>query len=78
MASPTMTASAWQYPNAGRVLVGLRLEDLPPRSVELLKIFTLECLGHMVLAQAQPVSQLLVDYARQLGAVQQATIIGPA
>jgi 2-methylcitrate dehydratase PrpD len=57
-------------------LVGLRYEDLPGHAVDLLKIFTLECLGHMVLAQAQPVSQLLVGYARQLGAAPQACIIG--
>jgi 2-methylcitrate dehydratase PrpD len=77
MASPTMTRERLGNTRTlAEYLVGLRFEDLPPRSVELLKIFTLECLGHMVLAQAQPVSQLLVDYARQLGAVQQATIIG--
>ncbi|MDX6428274.1 MAG: hypothetical protein QOE54_640, partial [Streptosporangiaceae bacterium] len=57
-------------------LVGLRYEELPADAVELLKIFTLECVGHMVLAHAQPVSQLLVNYARQLAAAPQATIIG--
>lgn len=57
-------------------LVGLDYEDLPAEAVDLLKIFTLECVGHMVLAHAQPVSRLLVDYARQLGAAEQASIIG--
>jgi len=57
-------------------LVDLRYEDLPHDAVELLKIFTLECLGHMVLAHAQPVSQLLVRYARALTAAPQASIIG--
>jgi|GEM_PF-552506 len=57
-------------------LASLQYGDLPAEAVESLKIFTLECLGHMVLAHAQPVSQLLVDYARQLGAAPQATIIG--
>jgi 2-methylcitrate dehydratase len=57
-------------------LVGLRYEDLPADAVELLKIFTLECVGHMVLAHAQPVSRLLVNYARQLAAAPQASIIG--
>src|SRR5215469_13103858 len=57
-------------------LVGLHYDDLPVQAVELLKIFTLECVGHMVLAHAQPVSRLLVDYARQLGAAEQASIIG--
>jgi 2-methylcitrate dehydratase PrpD len=57
-------------------VAGLRYEDLPGDAVELLKIFTLECIGHMVLAHAQPVSQLLVGYARQLDAAPQASIIG--
>jgi 2-methylcitrate dehydratase PrpD len=51
-------------------------EDLPTEAVELVKIFTLEAVGHMVLAHAQPVSQMLVNYARALGAVQQAQIVG--
>lgn len=57
-------------------LVGLRYGDLPPAAIEELKVFTLECLGHMVHAHAQPVSQLLVNYARQLAAAPQASIIG--
>ncbi|WP_236787755.1 MmgE/PrpD family protein [Amycolatopsis sp. GM8] len=57
-------------------LVGLRFEDLPDRAVEIVKIFTLEAVGHMVLAHNQPVSKMLVEYARELGAVPQAQIIG--
>ena len=57
-------------------LARLRYEDLPGEAVDLLKIFTLECIGHMVLAQAQPVSQLLVGYARQLEAAGQASVVG--
>jgi 2-methylcitrate dehydratase PrpD len=57
-------------------LAGLQFKDLPGEAVDLLKIFTLECIGHMVLAQAQPVSRLLVGYARQLEAARQASIIG--
>lgn len=75
----TAVASREQVGNTralAEFLVGLRYEDLPSHAVDLLKIFTLECLGHMVLAQAQPVSKLLVNYARQLGAAPQATIIG--
>ena len=57
-------------------LAGLQFEDLPGEAVDLIKIFILECIGHMVLAQAQPVSRLLVGYARQLEAARQASIIG--
>ena len=77
-----MTAPVVDVDKAGntRVLAeyvaGLRYEDLPGEAVDLLKIFTLECIGHMVLAHAQPVSRLLVGYARQLGAAGQASIIG--
>ena len=77
-----MTASTVDVDKAGNTrvlaeyLAGLRYEDLPGEAVDLLKIFTLECIGHMVLAHAQPVSQLLVGYARQLEAAGQASIIG--
>jgi 2-methylcitrate dehydratase PrpD len=57
-------------------LVGLTYADLPDEAVEMVKIFTLEIVGHMVLAHAQPVSRMLVDYARELGATPQAQIIG--
>jgi 2-methylcitrate dehydratase PrpD len=57
-------------------LVGMTFEDLPDQAVELVKIFTLEAVGHMVLAQHQPVSRMLVGYARELGAVPQAQIVG--
>jgi 2-methylcitrate dehydratase PrpD len=57
-------------------LTGLEYDDIPADAAELLKIFTLECVGHMVHAHAQPVSQLLVGYARELGAAAQASVIG--
>ena len=75
MAAPTMEKTGKTQALA-EYLVGLRYEELPADAVELLKIFTLECLGHMTLAHAQPVSRLLVDYARQLGAAEQASVIG--
>jgi len=61
-----MTASTVDVDKAGNTrvlaeyLAGLRYEDLPGEAVEQLKIFTLECIGHMVLAHAQPVRMLLV------------------
>jgi len=77
MAAPVLDAEEVGNTRAlAEYLVGLKYEDLPGEAVELLKIFTLECIGHMVLAHAQPVSRLLVDYARQLGAAGQASIIG--
>ena len=57
-------------------LTGLGYDDIPADAVETVKIFTLECIGHMVSAQAQPVSKLLVGYARELDAVPQASVIG--
>jgi 2-methylcitrate dehydratase PrpD len=57
-------------------LTGLEYEDIPADAVELLKIFTLEAVGHMVNAHAQPVSKMLVSYARELGAARQASVIG--
>jgi 2-methylcitrate dehydratase PrpD len=57
-------------------LTGLGYDDLPADAVELVKIFTLECVGAMVNAHAQPVSKLLVRYARELAAAPQASIIG--
>ena len=57
-------------------LVGLSYDELPQSVVDSMKIFTLEILGQMVHAHAQPVSKMLVDYARELGAVPQSQIIG--
>ncbi|WP_375476334.1 MmgE/PrpD family protein [uncultured Jatrophihabitans sp.] len=57
-------------------LVGITYDDLPREATELVKIFTLEAVGHMVLAHAQPVSRMLVEYARELGAIGQAQIVG--
>jgi 2-methylcitrate dehydratase PrpD len=57
-------------------LTGLTYSDLPAEAVELVKIFTLEIVGQMVHAHKQPVSRMLVEYARELGAAPQAQIIG--
>ncbi|MCU1486535.1 MAG: hypothetical protein JWN67_3281 [Actinomycetia bacterium] len=57
-------------------LVGLEFGDIPSDVVESAKLYTLECLGHMVSAQAQQVSQMVVAYVRQLGAAPQAIVVG--
>jgi 2-methylcitrate dehydratase PrpD len=57
-------------------LVGLAYDDLPGEAVDSIKLFTLEILGQMVHAHAQPVSRMLVEYAREVGGVQQSQIIG--
>jgi len=57
-------------------LTGLTYDDIPAGVVEQAKIFTLEAVGHIVHAHAQPVSQLLVNYARELAAAPQASILG--
>jgi 2-methylcitrate dehydratase PrpD len=57
-------------------LIGLEYDDIPAGVVEQAKIFTLEAVGHIVHARAQPVSQLVVGYARELAAAPQATILG--
>jgi 2-methylcitrate dehydratase PrpD len=59
-------------------LVSLRFSDVPAEAINSLKIFTLEAVGAMVNAHAQPVSQMLVRYARDLAAAPQAAIIGSA
>jgi 2-methylcitrate dehydratase PrpD len=56
--------------------VGLSYDDLPSAAVDSIKIFTLEILGQMVHAHAQPVSKMLVEYAREVGGAQQAQIVG--
>ena len=57
-------------------LVSLVYEDIPTRVLESAKLYTLECLGHMVSAQTQPVAKLVVEYLRQLGASPQALAVG--
>jgi 2-methylcitrate dehydratase PrpD len=57
-------------------LVGLRYDDLPADVVSSTKLYTLECIGHMLLAQDQQVSKLVVKYLRTVGASPQAIVVG--
>jgi 2-methylcitrate dehydratase PrpD len=56
--------------------VGLTYDDLPAGIVESAKLFTLECIGHMVSGQDQPVGRILIEAARELSAAGRATIVG--
>ena len=80
MAAPVLDAEkagkAGNTRTLAEFMVGLTYDDIPADAVEQVKIFTLEAVGHMVHAHAQPVSQLLVSYTRELGAVPQATVLG--
>lgn len=57
-------------------LVDLTYEDIPTDVVESAKLYALECLAHMVSAQAQHVSKLVVAYLRALAAAPQAIAVG--
>jgi 2-methylcitrate dehydratase PrpD len=57
-------------------LLDLRFEDVPADVTAATKLFTLECIGHMVSAQRQHVSQLVLEYLRNLGADPQAIVVG--
>ena len=77
MGAPVLDArKAGNTRTLAEFLVGLEYDDIPAGVVEQAKIFTLEAVGHMVHAHAQPVSQLLVNYTRELAAAPQASILG--
>jgi 2-methylcitrate dehydratase PrpD len=57
-------------------LVELSYDDIPDAAIDSMKIFTLEIVGQMVHAHAQPVSRMLVEYARELDGVRQAQVVG--
>jgi 2-methylcitrate dehydratase PrpD len=59
-----------------RFVVDLSYSDIPAEVLDLAKIFTLECLGHMVLGTAQPISRIVLDYIRSLEAAPQAVVVG--
>ena len=57
-------------------LVGLRFDDLPPDVVAVTKLYTLECIGHMLRAQTQPVSRMVVEYLTAMASSPQAIVVG--
>jgi 2-methylcitrate dehydratase PrpD len=54
----------------------LSFADIPATVIDKAKLFTLECIGHMVQGVAQPVSQILIDYIRSLDAQEQSVVVG--
>jgi 2-methylcitrate dehydratase PrpD len=50
--------------------------DLTPSALESAKLFTLECIGHMLHSQPQPVSRLVVDVVRSLACAPEAIVVG--
>ena len=57
-------------------LLGLEFGDLPAGVVDTTKLYTLECVAHMISAQAQSVSRIVRDYLRALDASPQALVVG--
>ena len=63
----------------GRVadyLAGVSYADLGSSVVTSAKLFTLECIGHMVAGLRQPVGRLVADYVRDMGATAEASVLG--
>jgi 2-methylcitrate dehydratase PrpD len=56
--------------------VGYAYADASESAVLSAKLFTLECIGHMLSGSRQPVGQLIVDMVRGLGSVGQALVFG--
>ena len=56
--------------------VGYTYADAPESAVLSAKLFTLECIGHMLSGGNQPVGQLVVDMVRDLGCVGKSLVFG--
>lgn len=59
-------------------VAGLSFGDLPAGVVTAGKLFTLECIGHMVAGLRQPVGRLVSGYVRDLEAKAEASVLGAA
>jgi 2-methylcitrate dehydratase PrpD len=57
-------------------LVGITFDDIPKEVVESAKLYSLECIGHMLRAREQRVSQLVVEYLRATAASPLAIVVG--
>lgn len=55
---------------------GLSYGDLPESVVTAGKLFTLECIGHMVAGLRQPVGRLVAGYVRDMEAKAEASVLG--
>jgi 2-methylcitrate dehydratase PrpD len=56
--------------------VGYSYADASESAVLSAKLFTLECVGHMLSGAQQPVAKLLLEMVRQLGSAEHALVIG--
>jgi 2-methylcitrate dehydratase PrpD len=56
--------------------VSFSYSDANETSITTAKLFTLECLGHMLSGSRQPVGALIMEMVRDQGAAEQATVIG--
>jgi 2-methylcitrate dehydratase PrpD len=59
-------------------VAGLSYGDLPEGVVTAGKLFTLECIGHMVAGLRQPVGRLVAGYVRDMEARAEASVLGAA
>jgi 2-methylcitrate dehydratase PrpD len=57
-------------------LAGLSYGDLGASVLTSAKLFTLECIGHMVAGLRQPVGQLVTAYVRDMAAKAEASVLG--
>jgi len=57
-------------------VAGLSYADLPAAVLTSAKLFTLECIGHMVAGLRQPVGQLVAGYVGDMGAKAEASVLG--
>jgi 2-methylcitrate dehydratase PrpD len=57
-------------------LVGLKYDELPTDVVETVKLYSLECVGHMIRAQSEQVSKIVLEYIRMQASAPQALVIG--
>src|SRR5260370_39432761 len=57
-------------------VVDLSFADIPGAVADAGKLYTLECIGHMLAGLRHPVGQIVAGYVRSLGARPQATVYG--
>jgi 2-methylcitrate dehydratase PrpD len=75
----TLAAGAELTDLTGQVtdfVAGLTYGDLPSTVVASAKLFTLECIGHMVAGLRQPVGRLVAGYVRDMEAKAEASVLG--
>ncbi|MDT5054764.1 MAG: hypothetical protein QOF66_3130, partial [Mycobacterium sp.] len=58
--------------------VGFAYADASESAITSAKLFTLECIGHMLSGARQPVGGLVMEMIRELGATEQACVFGGA